>query len=79
VEGAGAAYRAAQAQGLETPELFVRLGSIHERAGRTDDAMVAYRRALEGPFAETDQDRGWKTLAQQGVARLLPPRSGSSP
>ena len=70
VEGAGAAYRAAQAQGIETPELFVRLGSIHERAGRTDDAVAAYRRALDGPFAETDQDRAWNTMAQQGVDRL---------
>ncbi len=70
VEGAGAAYRAAQAQGLETPELFVRLGSVHERAGRTEDAVKAYRRALDGPFAETEQDHAWKRMAQQGVDRL---------
>jgi len=79
VEGAGAAYRAAQALGLETPELFVRLGSIHERAGRTEDALTAYRRALDGPFAETEQDRTWNTLAQEGVARLSSSRSGNAP
>ena len=42
-------------------------------------AAAVYCRALEGRFAEIDQDRRWKTLAQQGVSRLSPPRSGSAP
>jgi hypothetical protein len=70
LDGAVAAYRAAQTQGLDTPELWLRLGSVSERTGRVEEARSWYQRVLAQPSTGSVQDEALKGFARQGVERL---------
>lgn len=58
--------RKAEALGIPTPQIAVRLAAVHARAGRNDDAFAELKRATDGgltaipPQIETDD--GFRTL-----------------